>query len=67
MEAVDTTAAGDAFVGALATSLAAGEDLVAAARVAVLAGAAAVTRRGARQSLPTSGDLRRLFGEAWRK
>ena len=67
VEAVDTTAAGDAFVGALAVSLAAGDDLLTGARLAVLAGAAAVMRRGARESLPTRDDLTHLFGEAWRK
>jgi ribokinase len=67
VEAVDTTAAGDAFVGALAVALAAGDDLLAGVRLAVLAGAAAVMRRGARESLPTTDALKQLFGEAWRK
>lgn len=48
--AVDTTGAGDAFVGALAAQLAAGRSLVEAARVAVVYAADTVTRRGAQAS-----------------
>lgn len=47
VEAVDTTGAGDAFAGALSASLAAGEQLVDAARIAVRVAADAVTRPGA--------------------
>lgn len=47
VDVVDTTGAGDAFVGALAAGLAAGEDLVDAARVAVRVGASAVGSAGA--------------------
>ena len=54
---VDTTAAGDAFVGALAAGLASGEDLFAAAEVAVVAGSLAVTRAGAQPSLPSRAEL----------
>jgi len=54
---VDTTGAGDAFTGALAWRLAAGDDLAAAIGVAVRAGAVAVTRRGAQPSFPTPADL----------
>lgn len=50
---VDTTAAGDAFVGALAAGLAEGADFFAAAGRAVVAGSLAVTRAGAQPSLPT--------------
>ena len=59
--AVDTTAAGDAFVGALALSLLRGADLVAAARLGAAAGAAAVTRPGAQSSLPTPADVQALL------
>ena len=44
---VDTTGAGDAFVGAMAAALATGGDLVSAAGEGVRAGAAAVQRHGA--------------------
>ena len=63
VQAVDTTAAGDAFVGALAVGMAAGAELHEAVRLAILAGAAAVTREGAQNSLPDRDDLYRLFGE----
>ena len=62
VEAIDATAAGDAFVGAAAFGLARGWDVVRAARLGIAAGAAAVTRPGARASLPRPEDLRRLFG-----
>jgi ribokinase len=48
VEVVDTTGAGDAFRGALAAALATGEDLPAAVRLAVAAGADAITAPGAR-------------------
>jgi ribokinase len=50
---VDTTGAGDAFVGALAVKLARGASLEEAASYAVRAGAAAVTKEGAQGALPT--------------
>jgi len=53
---VDTTGAGDAFVGALAARLAAGDDLETAAQYAVKVGAFAVTGRGAQPSYPTLAD-----------
>ncbi|GAA3430436.1 ribokinase [Kutzneria kofuensis] len=55
--AVDTTGAGDAFVGALITQLAAGDDLAAAARRAVRVAAVSVTRPGAQASYPTRGEV----------
>ncbi|MCA1728473.1 MAG: ribokinase [Actinobacteria bacterium] len=57
VEAVDTTGAGDAFVGALAAKLAEGASLEEAIPYAVLAGAFAVTREGAQGSLPTPDDM----------
>ncbi len=50
---VDTTAAGDAFVGALAAKLAWKVPVAEAVLYAVRAGAAAVTREGAQSSLPS--------------
>lgn len=55
--AVDTTAAGDAFNGALAVALAEGEELAAAVRFAVVAGSLACTRRGAQPSLPSRAEV----------
>lgn len=57
VEAVDTTGAGDAFAGALATSLANGEGLADAARRAVKVAAITVTRQGAQPSYPTASEL----------
>ncbi|AEW94204.1 MULTISPECIES: ribokinase [Streptomycetaceae] len=57
VEAVDTTGAGDAFAGALAWRLAAGDGLAEAVRLAVRAGAAAVTRPGAQAAFPTAREL----------
>ena len=60
VEAVDTTGAGDAFVGALAAKLARGAPLEEAVPYAVLAGAAAVTSEGAQGSLPTPAEVEKL-------
>ncbi|MEE9207304.1 MAG: ribokinase [Gemmatimonadota bacterium] len=57
VQAVDTTAAGDAFTGALAVALGEGRPLLEAARFAVQAAAASVTRPGAQPSLPTREEL----------
>jgi ribokinase len=53
VDVVDTTGAGDAFVGALAVRLARGASLEEAVAYAVRAGAAAVTKEGAQGALPT--------------
>jgi len=55
--AVDTTAAGDAFNGALAYALAKEEPLDEAVRFANLAGASSATKLGAQPSLPTLEEL----------
>ncbi len=52
VEVVDTTAAGDAFVGGLAVALAERRSLIDAVRLGCAAGALAVTRLGAQPSLP---------------
>ena len=57
---IDSTAAGDAFNGALATALTEGRSLDDAIRFANAAGALTVTRPGAQQSLPRRGDLDRF-------
>jgi ribokinase len=61
VEAVDTTAAGDAFVGALATALARGEPLSEALLYANCAGALAVTKLGAQSSLPDAASVAALL------
>jgi len=54
---VDTTAAGDAFVGSLAVALAEGKPLPEAVRWGNAAGALATTKLGAQPSLPTRQAL----------
>ena len=54
--AVDTTGAGDAFVGALGLAISRGEPLLAASTFAARVGAFAVTRHGAQTSYPWSTD-----------
>lgn len=54
---VDTVAAGDAFVGALAVALSEGKSLLDAAEWGNAAGALAVMRPGAQPSLPTREEI----------
>jgi ribokinase len=61
VSAVDTTAAGDAFVGAFAAALARGLELSAALSWGNAAGALAVTKAGAQPSLPALLDVKRLL------
>lgn len=65
VEAVDTTAAGDAFTGAVAVALASGMGLVQASRLAVKAASLSVTRIGAQSSLPTVGELAQVCPAEW--
>lgn len=58
---VDTTAAGDAFNGALAVALAEGIPLVEAARFASAAAALATTKAGAQPSLPLRPEIEKLL------
>lgn len=57
VEAVDTTAAGDAFCGAIADALARGRSLEAAAHWAVRVAGVTVSRWGAQASLPTREEV----------
>jgi len=59
--AVDTTAAGDAFNGALGAALAGGDPLADALRFASAAAAIACTRRGAQPSLATRAEVDELL------
>lgn len=63
VKAVDSTAAGDAFNGALAVALARGEPLPAAVRYASAVGALSVTRLGAMNSLPTAAEVETFLSE----
>ncbi len=60
VEVVDSTGAGDAFVGALAALLARDASLEEAVAYAVRAGAAAVTKEGAQGALPTPETIEAL-------
>jgi len=61
VDVVDTTAAGDAFCGALAASLANGSTIEEAVKTGNAAGALAVTKLGAEPSLPKKADLDRFL------
>ncbi len=58
--AVDTTAAGDVFNGALAVCLSEGKNVLEAARFACKAAAISVTRMGAQSSAPYTIDLQQI-------
>ena len=60
VSAIDTTAAGDAFSGALAFAIANGFRLDRAIHLANAVAAFSVTRHGAQPSMPTIGDLEAL-------
>ena len=62
VNAVDTVAAGDAFNGALAVSLAEGKTLPDTVRIACAAGALAVTTTGAQDSMPARNAVEELLG-----
>jgi ribokinase len=57
VQAIDTTAAGDAFAGALAVALAEGKGIEAAVQFAQRAAALSVTRLGAQPSLPYRAEV----------
>lgn len=67
VEAVDATAAGDAFAGALAVALAEGKPLLEAVRFANVAGAISVTRMGAQPSMPRRPEVDDLTRESARR
>lgn len=60
--AVDTTAAGDAFAGALAHFLVSGYELAQAIEHAMKVAAISVTRHGAQAAMPTASEL---SGQTW--
>jgi ribokinase len=61
VKAVDTTAAGDIFNGALAVAMAEGKPLNLAVRFANAAAAISVTQLGAQPSAPTRREIERFL------
>ncbi|GAA4675759.1 ribokinase [Phytohabitans rumicis] len=64
VETVDSTAAGDAFTGALAVAWGEGRDMVEAVRWACAAGAVCARRLGASVSLPQRAEIDAMFASA---
>jgi ribokinase len=63
VKAVDTTAAGDCFTGALAVAWAEGKTISDAVRFACAAAAISVTRWGAQPSMPTRAEVERMLSQ----
>jgi len=63
VQAVDSTAAGDCFVGALAVGLCEGQTIAGAAAFASAASAISVTRAGAQPSLPSRAEVEKFICE----
>jgi ribokinase len=61
VEVIDTTAAGDAFIGGLAAALVKGKPLEEAVRYGNASGALAATKFGAQPSLPSAKEVNRLM------
>jgi ribokinase len=61
MDVVDTTAAGDAFIGGFATSLLQNKSLEDSVRYGCACGGLATTRFGAQPSLPTKEEVERFM------
>jgi ribokinase len=63
VNAVDSTAAGDAFNGAFATGLMLGKSPIESARLAAAAAAISVTRAGAQPSMPGMEEVEQLLNQ----
>lgn len=61
VDAIDTTAAGDSFSGALAAQLAVGADLKTALKIANATGALTTTKIGAQEALPSKEEVEALL------
>lgn len=66
VQAVDTTAAGDAFAGAVGAALVSGQDVWAAAQFANAVGALTVTKAGAQSSMPDLKEVEAFMVQASR-
>ena len=63
VEAVDTTSAGDTFIGAVAYKLSQKEDILSAMKFASIASSITVSRYGAGQSIPTIDEVKEIINE----
>lgn len=63
VDAIDTTGAGDAFIGNLAYGLDRGDEIEIAARFACFAAALSTTRRGAQKAMPSGAETHRFMEE----
>ncbi|KPA10339.1 ribokinase [Candidatus Magnetomorum sp. HK-1] len=64
---VDTTGAGDCFIGGIAAGLLKGSNLKKAAELGNIAASISVTREGAASSIPTLNEVNQFFGENYGK
>ncbi len=64
VDAVDTTAAGDAFNGGMAVALMRGSSLAEAAQFAAAVAAVSVTRAGAQPAMPTLDEVAAVFARS---
>ncbi|MCK5845771.1 MAG: ribokinase, partial [Victivallales bacterium] len=65
VDAIDTTGAGDAYNGGLATALAEGKDIVAAARFANITGSLSVTKIGTAPAMPYRNKIDKMMKEVY--
>jgi len=63
VDAVDTTAAGDSFIGGLCSSLALGNDILDSIRFGTAVSALTVTKKGAQKSIPDIQEIRRFIAD----
>jgi ribokinase len=64
VDAVDTTAAGDAFIGGFASALLQNQSLEECVRYGCACGALAATKFGAQPSLPTRAEVEKLLAQS---
>jgi len=63
VKAVDTTGAGDCFIGAFTAGLIANYSMLDAVKLGNVAASISVTREGAASSIPTLEEVKKIFGE----
>ena len=63
VKVVDTTGAGDTFIGAMTLRLEKGEDMVTAGRFAAAASSVTITREGAAASIPSLEEVEKILSQ----